>query len=1040
MHPRIRSLCLTITLTLLSLAELSALNLTLFESSIALGQTTGRNSREVETKSIAAESAFRLSQKTSATAAHNPKTLFDEGMRLLQQQTAESSKAAISKFEEAAQLYAVASDRKMQATCLFGMGRSYDLLGEKQRALKYFNQSLLILRAVGDRVGEATALNDIGLIHSDLREHQKALAYLNQSLPLWRAIGDHTGEVTTLNNMGRIYNDLGEKQKALEYYNQSLSINQAVGNRAEEAKTLNVIGFIYDDLGAKQKALEYYNQSLSISQAIGDRAGEAITLNNIGLVYNDLGEKQTALQYYNQSLPTRRAVGDRAGEATTLNNIGLVYSTLGEKQKALEYYNQSLPISRAVGNRTGEAATLNNIGKLYFVLGENQKALKYYNQSLPLLRAVGNLAREASILKNIGMTYSNLGEKQRALQYYNQALPISREVGDRTEEASTLSSIGAVYGDLGEKQRALQYYNQALPISREVGDRTEEARILNNIGLVYNDLGEKQTALQYYNQSLPISRLVGDRAGEANTLSNIGWLLELQKQPTLAISLYKQFVNLTEALRNDIRSLPKELQATYAQTISNGYQRLVNLLLQQDRILEALQVLDLLKVQELQDFLKDVKGNERTVKGIEILPEEQQILAQLNSSKVPDFNDYLTSPAINKLSQQLQKTAAAQNLKLTAYQDLQTRLQGLSARSALLYPLILNDRLELVLFTPNVPPTHYTIEVSEKELSQSILSFRQALQRPTDASILSPAQQLYTWLLKPLEADLKKANIQTIIYAPDGQLRYIPLGALHDGQKWAIENHQINYVTAFGLTSLKPKSTQTPRILAGAYNNSRLTSVTVNQKQFQFGPIPAAVPEVKNLAAKFPQTTLLLDGDFNRTAINPDRMNKYSIIHLATHGKLVDGSPEDSFVLLNNGEYVTLREIKDWKLPNVGLVVLSACQTALGEKLGSGIEIIGLGYQLQVAQARASIASLWEVSDDGTNSLMNLFYEQLQQGKRSSTEALAEAQRAMIQQAKTVGRSDRRGSIKVVQSPDKRQPPFSHPYYWAPFILIGNGM
>jgi CHAT domain-containing protein len=437
--------------------------------------------------------------------------------------------------------------------------------------------------------------------------------------------------------------------------------------------------------------------------------------------------------------------------------------------------------------------------------------------------------------------------------------------------------------------------------------------------------------------------------------------------------------------------------------------------------------------------LKDVKGNERTTKGIELLPEEQKIFSQLNSSKLPDLNIYLKSSAVNNLVQQLQKTATAQSLKLSAYSDLQTRLQGLSNRSALLYPLILPDRLELVLFTPNAPPTRYAVKASEEELSQAVLGFRQALQRPSDSSILSPAQQLYSWLLKPLEADLKKANIQTIIYAPDGQLRYIPLGALNDGQKWAIESYQINYVTAFGLTSLKPQPTQTPRILAGAYNNSQLTSVTVNQKQFQFGPIPAALPEVKNLAAKFPQTTLLLDKDFNRKAISPDRMNQYGIVHLATHGKLVDGSPEDSFVLLNNGEYVTLREIKDWKLPNVVLVVLSACQTALGEKLGSGIEIIGLGYQLQVAQARASIASLWEVSDDGTNSLMSLFYEQLQKGTRSSTQALAEAQRTMIQKAKTVEGSDRRGSIKVVQPVDKNQPPFSHPYYWAPFILIGNG-
>ena len=198
--------------------------------------------------------------------------------------------------------------------------------------------------------------------------------------------------------------------------------------------------------------------------------------------------------------------------------------------------------------------------------------------------------------------------------------------------------------------------------------------------------------------------------------------------------------------------------------------------------------------------------------------------------------------------------------------------------------------------------------------------------------------------------------------------------------------------------------------------------------------------EVKSLAKRFPNTKLLQGKNFNRESITSEAVNQYGIVHLATHGKLVSGNPSDSFILLNNGEYVTLRDIKNWKLPNVDLVVLSACETALGEKLGNGIEIIGFGYQLQVAQARAAIASLWQVSDSGTNSLMNLFYEQLQKGERSYTAALGTAQQEMIKIGKNDHDQNSRATLSTTNPANNQPVTFSHPYYWAPFILIGNGL
>jgi CHAT domain-containing protein len=137
-------------------------------------------------------------------------------------------------------------------------------------------------------------------------------------------------------------------------------------------------------------------------------------------------------------------------------------------------------------------------------------------------------------------------------------------------------------------------------------------------------------------------------------------------------------------------------------------------------------------------------------------------------------------------------------------------------------------------------------------------------------------------------------------------------------------------------------------------------------------------------------------------------------VHFATHAAFVPGQPDESFILFGNGERATLRDIETWSLTNVDLVVLSACQTGVGGTLGNGEEILGLGYQMQQAGASATIASLWVVDDEGTQMLMNGFYQALRQGVTKS-EALRQAQIALLNSE------------------------YQRPYYWAPFILIGNG-
>ena len=457
-----------------------------------------------------------------------------------------------------------------------------------------------------------------------------------------------------------------------------------------------------------------------------------------------------------------------------------------------------------------------------------------------------------------------------------------------------------------------------------------------------------------------------------------------------------------------------------------------------------MQVLDLLKVQELQDYLRDGKGNTLAEQKLPFLELETQILQQINPAiATQTFNQQLNSPSVQTLVQQLKAAAPAQNLTLSTYGDLQTRLQKLGKNIALFYPLILDDRLELVVFLPDRPPIHRTVVVPRKQLEATIQTFSKTLNDPYTWDVKQPAQQLYTWLIQPFAADLQQSNVQTIVYAADGQMRYVPLAALYDGQQWLAQRFQINYLTALALTPLSPRSTAAPHILAGAYAQGRY-KFQVAGKTYEFNGLSFARTEVQQLAAQFPNTTPLFDEAFDRSTILAQKEH-YNILHFATHAAFVPGTPEDSFIVLGDGSQINLREVAEWKLPDTQLVVLSACQTAIGEKLGNGLEVLGFGYQLQRTGVRATIASLWSVNDAGTQTLMNNFYAILKASNLTETAALQKAQVALMTDQTTIDLKDKR---EVVKSLDLNQPQrqdlksigYSHPYYWAPFILIGNGL
>ncbi|NJR57728.1 MAG: tetratricopeptide repeat protein [Cyanobacteria bacterium CRU_2_1] len=819
-------------------------------------------------------------------------------------------------------------------------------------------------------------------------------------------------------------------QETLQSFQQALAIYREIGVRFNEVALLNDIGAVYHDLGDYPQALDFYQQSLNISRETGDRETEGSTLNNIGLVYANLGDYPQALDYLQQSLSISREIGNRADEGTTLDNIGSIYNNLGNYPQALNHLQQSLSVSREIGDRTVESSILNNIGSVYANLGDYPQALDFYQQSLNIIRELGNRADEGASLISIGSVYGYLENYPQALNYFQQALRINQEVGDRDNEGTSLANIGLVYSYLGDYSQALDYLQQSLRISREIGDRAGEGTRLNNIGSIYNDLGDYPQAFNYYQQSLSISKEIGDRKQEATTLSHIGSSLADQNQPELAIVFLKQAVNQWEVIRNELQVLPTEQQESFTETVSDTYRRLADLLLQQDRVLEAQQVLDLLKIQELQEYLRDVRGNAQTAQGLDFWPPEQEIIALYDRSlqQGEDFEQFVSRVEVETQVAQLRRTAQGQNLNPEQLASLQNELQQLDQPAVILYPLILDDRLELVLVMPNGEPIRRTVNVGREQLNAALATLLPNLENRI-RNAKPDAQQLYQWLIQPIEADLADAGATTILYAADGQLRYLPLGALYDGNQWLIQRFRINNITAASLLDFSSSQDKPLRVLAGAFSDTTLNyQFQIGTEDFIFSGLPYTEVEVENIAAEVPDTTQLFNTDFSRVAVE-SQLSEYSIIHLATHAEFVPGLPEASFILFGNGDRVTLRDIGAWRIANVDLVVLSACRTAVSG-LGNGEEILGFGYQIQRTGARATIASLWYVDDASTQTLMTAFYAALGQGM-SETEALRQAQIALIT-----------GDFSALGLSPETIPSdlVSHPYYWSPFILIGNGL
>ncbi len=837
----------------------------------------------------------------------------------------------------------------------------------------------------------------------------------------------------------------------------------------------------YSAEGDYQRAADALLQALDLAQQAGTPEDRAVLHSALGATYQSLAEMGPAREHLEAARSICRSLKDVTCEARALLNLASTYAAEARFATALELYQRAQQLLDSLDPRPAveTGAALMQVGALYGEMGQYARALRSLEKALAHYEKTGDRSGAASALHNMAYVHADLGEYATALDQFAQAAEIHKSENDTVAWAETMNSLGQTLIDAGRPAEALQPLKEALEVLEESDVRRLMAATLDSLGSAYRVLGDYPSALAHYQRALLIWRAIGDREGLRASLGNTGSVFDRQGRRELAILYYKRAVNVAQEVREGIRVLPVAEQRAYAGRVAKTYRRLADLLLRQDRVIEAQRVLDLLKIQEAEDYLGPTRGD---VAGGQAVPtpeaeaaalkqlgalEDQAVqigleLSRLRRAAPRDdkqetryrqldamqrellgrFVRFYESDEIAALSASASSQARRQALHVAELERLQDNIEKLGPGVVLLDPLVLDDRLELVLVTGVGPPIHRPVSVTRLELAEAVVQFRTAIEARS-AEVIEPAKQLYDWIIRPWEPELQELGVRTILYAADSVLRYVPLAALHDGRRWLVERYSVANITAASVGELGTRRVEHPTVMAGAFTRGSYEFAIADQT-YKLSGLRFAGEEVKALSRLFPHLTLVQDAAFSPAAVLP-RLSATDVVHLATHAVLVPGKPYESFILFGDGERVTLETIKyDWTLSGVDLMVLSACGTAISERGSGGEEILGFGYLMEYKGAHATIASLWSVDDLGTQTLMSAFYTVLKEPGKNKAEALREAQLALIGGSDRVIGQAQRGTVLTREGEKRDQTTATdrlrHPYYWAPFVLIGSGL
>lgn len=795
---------------------------------------------------------------------------------------------------------------------------------------------------------------------------------------------------------GRQHYEAGQFNQAVSFWQQAVETYAKQSDRQNQALSLSYLSLAWQKLGDWQQAEKAISSSLELLNQLPEKSSTVLAhaLNTQGKLWLAMGQAekaflawQSAETAYGKANDEQGMIGSQINQAQALQSQGL----LRRSQSILEAVAERLQKQPA---STVKLAALRNLGTVWQIVGDLEKAKSTLEESLASAQQL-NLPEEISAtLFGLGNTARAMQDPETALELYTRAAELAVTSQTRLEIWTNQFSTLVAQKDWTAAQNLLQKIDQA--VNRSQPSRTSIYARINTASHAMKNLQQfpAREIAKRLTIAMQDARSLRDPRSESQAIGQLGRLYEQTQQFKEAQTLTQKALSLAQ--QSNAADIAYQWQWQAGRLYRQQGERENAIAAYREAIAQLQSVrADLVAVNpDLQfSFRESVEPVYRELVNLLVEPETpsqrdlQQARETIEALQVAELENFLRSACL---------------------QGKATQIDQIDAAAAVIYPIILSNQVVVIAALPNQPLSLHRVAVPKAQFEATLEKTLESLNPVfADEERLQLSQQLYDWLIRPDEQKFQTAKIKTLAFVLDGTLRNIPIAALHDGERYLIEKYGV--AIAPGLQLLEPRSLEQPdqlKALIGGLTEGRQG----------FTPLPGVARESDQIAKKL-STQVFLDKSFTKQNLQQSiEETNYPLVHLATHGQF-SSKLSDTF-LLTWDDRITIEGLRnllksrsDNSTKPIELLVLSACDTAEGDQRAT----LGLAGLAVRSGARSTLATLWSVNDNSTADLMAEFYRTLTTKDISKAEALRQAQ------------------LKLLQNPD-----YKHPFFWAPFILVGN--
>ncbi|TKB62105.1 MAG: CHAT domain-containing protein [Nitrospira sp.] len=720
--------------------------------------------------------------------------------------------------------------------------------------------------------------------------------------------------------------------------------------------------------GAFGEALSHWKQAGELYKGSGNAPAQVEALVLSAQASMGLGQSKQALQSLELALALVQKSGDPLIEAPILGHLGRIYLALRQLPEASEYLQHAADIANKQKASPLMATTLNDLGILSALKQQDKDALDAFQESVSHAQSAGLPLLAATTRTNAARVLLRLGQPANSRVALDDALDHLHDLPPSRDHSLGLIGIALAYQRLTPQLpqahdplvlRTAGVLQEAATFAEQQGDKRTLSYALGYLAHLYETEFRMDEALQFTRRALFSAQAVDAPESLYRWQWQLGRQLAATGQLDQAIASYRQATVTLQPIRVELAQASVEDPTVGQDTVKPLFFELADLLLQRASLTE------------------DAKAAEGY-----LLSARDAIEAY----KTAELRDYFKDDCVDAVRSRL------------------TTFDRLSPDTAVIYPIMFSSRLELLMSLPS-GLKRIAVPVTAERVTQEIREFRRLIEKRTTREYVPHAQQLYDWLIRPLETDLSRLNITTLVFVPDSALRTIPLAALHDGASFLISKFALAMTPGLTLTDPRPLNRDKLRFLTAGLTKSVQG----------FPPLPYVADEVESIQRLY-KSDQLLNNAFQASRLERElREGRYGGLHIATHGRF-STEVNDSFLLTFDGK-LTMQTLDQliglfrFRQEPLELLTLSACQTGVGDDRAA----LGLAGVALKAGARSALATLWFINDEASATLISEFYRQLRNPALSKAIALQHAQLKLL--------SDRI---------------YEHPAYWSPFLLLNN--